>query len=69
MDTVIIPEIFEHCFDRKGRITDTMIDENNNRVDEPFDPTLGITVYIKNMEECQQVATDAGDAFTDTKLV
>ena len=46
-----------------------MIDENNNCVDEPFDPALGITVYIKTMEECQQLATDAGDAFTDMQLV
>ena len=46
-----------------------MIDENNNKVDEPYDPTLGITVYIKHMEECQQLATDAGDAFTDMQLV
>ena len=44
LDTVTIPEIFEHCFDRKGRITDTMVNENNTRVDEPFDPTSGIAM-------------------------
>ena len=46
-----------------------MIDENNSRVNEPYDPALGITVNIKTMEECQQLATDAGDAFTDMQLV
>ena len=69
LENVTIIDIFDHCFDRKGRITDTMIDENNARIDEPYDPALGIAVYIKNMEECQQLATDAGDAFTDMQLV
>ena len=46
-----------------------MINENNSRVDEPYDLELRIAVYIKNMEELQQSAFDAGDAFTDMQLV
>ena len=69
LNGVPIVDILEHCFDRRGKINDTLIDDNNNKADEPFTQNEGMTNYIRRIEQCQQLAHDAGIAWTDAQLV
>ena len=64
-----IIDILEHCFDRRGQLTDTLVEDNHRRAEEPFDRSEGMANYIRRMEQCQQLATDAGEAWTDAQLV
>ena len=69
LNEVSIVDIFDHCFDRRGHLTDTLIEENLQKADEPFDLDEGMPNYIKRLEQCQQLASDAGEAWTDAQLV
>ena len=69
LNGVSIIDIFKHCFDRCGHINDTLIDDNNSKADEPFTRNEGMANYIRRIEQCQQLASDAGIAWTDVQLV
>ena len=69
LNDVAIIDILEHCFDRRGQLTDTLVEDNHRRAEEPFDRSEGMANYIRRMEQCQQLATDAGEAWTDAQLV
>ena len=69
LNGISIIDILDHCFDRRGHISDTLIADNNAKADEPFTRNEGMANYIRRIEQCQQLAVDAGIAWSDSQLV
>lgn len=69
LNGVSIIDIFDHCFDRRGTLTDTLIDDNNRKAEEPFTCEEGMAGYIKRIKQCQQLTADAWEAWTESQLV
>ena len=64
-----IIDILDHVQQRRGKTNGNLIDENSVRFREPFDATLGVAAYIRRIEECQQIAGDSGEGWSDFQLV
>jgi uncharacterized coiled-coil protein SlyX len=62
-------DIISHLFDRYGEISEYMITENMTTIEEPFDPTLPFATFTRRLEKCNQLATDAGTAYSDAQMV
>ena len=52
LKNIDIIDILNHVQQRRGKIKDNLIDINNVRFIEPFDATLGMPEYIRQIEEC-----------------
>lgn len=61
--------IIDHLMDRYGEISEWMITENKNAMDEGLDVTLPFATYTKRIEKCMQLAIDAGTPYTDAQIV
>ena len=64
-----IIDILDHVQQRRGKTNGNLIDKNSVRFREPFDATLGVAVYIRRIEECQQIAGESGEGWSDFQLV
>lgn len=62
-------DIIAHLMDRYGDISEWLITENKQTIDEHFDPTLPFATYTKRIEKCLQLANDAGTPYSDAQLV
>ena len=50
LNDVSIMDILEHCFDRRGKLTDTLVEDNVRQADEPFMREEGMANYIRRLE-------------------
>ena len=69
LNGLTIIAIIDHCMDRLGQINDTLVDENRVHANEPFDANGGMAAYIRRIEQCQLLANDANEPFSDKQLV
>ena len=69
LNNIDIINILDHIQQRRGKINDNLVYKNNVRFREPFDATLGMAAYIQQIEECQQLAEDRGEGWSDFQLV
>jgi hypothetical protein len=69
LNGVAIIDIFDHLFQRRGQINDTLVAENQAKIDKRFSREEGMNNYIRRIEECQQLATDANEPWSDSQLV
>ena len=46
LNGVSIIDIFDHLFQRRGQINDTLVAENQAKIDEPFSRDEGMNNYI-----------------------
>ena len=65
----MIIDIFDHLFQRRGQINDTLVAENQAKINEPFSRDEGMNNYIRSVEKCQQLATDTKEPWSDGQLV
>eukprot|EP00957_Ditylum_brightwellii_P177070 13488844-Ditylum_brightwellii.AAC.1 len=69
LKNVTIIDIFDHCFDRKGKIDNNLIIQYQQNFCQPISVSEEIKAYIDKQEECQRFFDDAGQPIMDTQMV
>ena len=60
MNTVLLKEIFEHVFDRRGQTANKMINDNDRCIDKPIDLDGGFKIYVKRIKDFHKLENDSG---------
>mmetsp|Transcript_20381 Transcript_20381/g.42849 ORF Transcript_20381/g.42849 Transcript_20381/m.42849 type:complete len:80 (+) Transcript_20381:121-360(+) len=49
-----LEDILDHLFNRYGLITESMITENKQKINEPFDTSLPFSTFTRRIDQCLQ---------------
>eukprot|EP00957_Ditylum_brightwellii_P152034 11576921-Ditylum_brightwellii.AAC.1 len=68
LKNVTIIDIFDHAFDQKGHIDDSLVQQYHQLFCQPISVAEGIKSYINKQEDCQRSFQDAKQPISDAQM-
>ena len=62
-------ELIDHLLDRYGKISSADLENNKDRMAEPYDPSQPIDAYFKRIDDAVQYAIDGKHKFSDEQIL